>query len=939
MSESQNAGSTLPTRALRIGDVTIELNYRRVERDGASVELPQRPFDLLCLFLSEPHTLHTRKDLFRRVWKGAVVEDSNLTQSVWLLRRALGEPGKDWIRTVAKSGYVFDPPFTIQTIDQAVNDDALPVAADDDTPSSPAASASPAPEPVSAFGRAWRRFSAVAAVLAALALVAGFYRHAPADPEPLRVVLITVDPHDAAGSQIPQWPQQLLREWLEWKLSREPGALVVTAPQLAGANRNGRVVLLSVAAGLDEPSRLRMYAHLSDADGARDVVVEGSLESMPQAADRVSTDVVNLLLPGRERRYPPVAIDVETARDYAAAIQRRAARRPGEAIAAFEATLRQAQEFGLARTQLAELYGEMGKVSAAKQQLATADAWISALPPDALRVQQAQQLMLRRDYAAAVDAYTALVGDYPRQPQYRLALAHALTRAQRSHDALAALDLIDWSTQPMQSRVDASLERAEAQREAGALDDARRTARQADEMAAETGWPLERGRALLIFAKASTNDDSTDKWLAFDRAATQFELAGDRIGALTAQLGGETMRPFSAEAGADRAADARLSALLGEARTAGNREVEIDALRLTARRLRRAGDFIAAHDRLAEASAVARAEGDLERDSALQMDFALVTMGLGDYDAAERHLAAIDRSRAQGSAQWWQRLFAAKISLRRGRLDEAEKNLGPVPGQEATLPVAAMLECDRAELERRRGDIVAARSAAQRCMRSELPYDIADGRIELGAIAQDAGDSAQAMHEVDLAGPSIEKLSQVDRWQLEAVAMRVRVRAGEWDDAQRVLSDVATRARAGGMRVIEVEARLGLAEIALARGDLAAVDAQTAAARFAAPAADWSVSTQISLLDAARDYARGEPSPALEQLRDVDAQARAHGDVALELDAHALAAAWGDRICPVARDDKLSARDGLRGIAGRWLLRGRSTVPIEGLADHKPRPR
>ena len=104
------------TPRLRVGDVLVDLRYRQVRHGEAVTELPQRMFDLLQLFLAEPHALHTRSELFERVWGDLVVEDANLSQSVWMLRKSLGPERKDWIRTVAKSGYVFAPPSPVEAL-------------------------------------------------------------------------------------------------------------------------------------------------------------------------------------------------------------------------------------------------------------------------------------------------------------------------------------------------------------------------------------------------------------------------------------------------------------------------------------------------------------------------------------------------------------------------------------------------------------------------------------------------------------------------------------------------------------------------------------------------------------------------------------------------------------------------------------------------------
>ncbi len=103
-----NANTQLPwpsdARYLRSGPLLVDLCYRCLECDGRRHELQQRIFDLLLLFLASPNTLHTRAVLFQRLWPGVIVEDANLSQSIWLLRKALGAHGKYWIRTVAKRG-------------------------------------------------------------------------------------------------------------------------------------------------------------------------------------------------------------------------------------------------------------------------------------------------------------------------------------------------------------------------------------------------------------------------------------------------------------------------------------------------------------------------------------------------------------------------------------------------------------------------------------------------------------------------------------------------------------------------------------------------------------------------------------------------------------------------------------------------------------------
>ncbi|WP_303635509.1 winged helix-turn-helix domain-containing protein [Stenotrophomonas tuberculopleuritidis] len=126
---------------LNIGDLTVDLRCRRVTSPGDSVELQQRVFDLLLLLLNEPDKLHTRAALFDRPWTGLVVDDANLSQSMWLLRKALSPSRRDWIWTIAKRGYVFKPPGALSWAPAATARAAT------DIPAAEEAAEPPAPSP------------------------------------------------------------------------------------------------------------------------------------------------------------------------------------------------------------------------------------------------------------------------------------------------------------------------------------------------------------------------------------------------------------------------------------------------------------------------------------------------------------------------------------------------------------------------------------------------------------------------------------------------------------------------------------------------------------------------------------------------------------------------------------------------------------------------
>lgn len=93
---------------LRLRDVDLDLETRRVERAGEEIHLTPTEFDLLAFFAKRPGRVLTRDQLLREVWgyrdgSGARTVDSH----VRALRRKLGS---DVVRTVHGVGYAAGDP-------------------------------------------------------------------------------------------------------------------------------------------------------------------------------------------------------------------------------------------------------------------------------------------------------------------------------------------------------------------------------------------------------------------------------------------------------------------------------------------------------------------------------------------------------------------------------------------------------------------------------------------------------------------------------------------------------------------------------------------------------------------------------------------------------------------------------------------------------------
>jgi TolB-like protein/DNA-binding winged helix-turn-helix (wHTH) protein len=91
------------------GPFVLDPGERLVRHGAARMELPPRAFDTLLALVENDGRLLEKDELMRMVWGGTVVEENNLSQVVYLLRKALrdGEDGARYIETVPKRGYRF----------------------------------------------------------------------------------------------------------------------------------------------------------------------------------------------------------------------------------------------------------------------------------------------------------------------------------------------------------------------------------------------------------------------------------------------------------------------------------------------------------------------------------------------------------------------------------------------------------------------------------------------------------------------------------------------------------------------------------------------------------------------------------------------------------------------------------------------------------------
>jgi TolB-like protein len=93
-----------PGGAVRFGAFMLVPDEQRLARGEVDVPLGARAFDVLRVLAERPGRLVTKDELLARVWRGLVVEESNLQVQVSQIRKAIGA---DAIATVPGLGYRF----------------------------------------------------------------------------------------------------------------------------------------------------------------------------------------------------------------------------------------------------------------------------------------------------------------------------------------------------------------------------------------------------------------------------------------------------------------------------------------------------------------------------------------------------------------------------------------------------------------------------------------------------------------------------------------------------------------------------------------------------------------------------------------------------------------------------------------------------------------
>jgi DNA-binding winged helix-turn-helix (wHTH) protein len=94
------------------GPFSLDQEARVLLRDGEPIPMVGKTLDTLLVLVQNRGRLIDKDELLSRVWPDTVVEEANLSQNIFTIRKILGDTPKDrrYIATVAGRGYQFVAP-------------------------------------------------------------------------------------------------------------------------------------------------------------------------------------------------------------------------------------------------------------------------------------------------------------------------------------------------------------------------------------------------------------------------------------------------------------------------------------------------------------------------------------------------------------------------------------------------------------------------------------------------------------------------------------------------------------------------------------------------------------------------------------------------------------------------------------------------------------
>lgn len=116
-----------PEKTFRFGEFRLDTEEKILWQGEKTISLPPKVMDILCLLVERKGKLVSKNEIMEAVWADSFVEESNLTQSIYTLRRTLGndQSGNNIIETVPRRGFRIAIPITQEVESQLKTEETL----------------------------------------------------------------------------------------------------------------------------------------------------------------------------------------------------------------------------------------------------------------------------------------------------------------------------------------------------------------------------------------------------------------------------------------------------------------------------------------------------------------------------------------------------------------------------------------------------------------------------------------------------------------------------------------------------------------------------------------------------------------------------------------------------------------------------------------------
>lgn len=102
----RRSGAAEANSEVNLGGISIDKEKYLVSKDGESIQLPKKEFELLVLLSSSPGRVFTRETILNTIWgNDVIVGDRTIDVHIRKLREKLGD---DYFKTIKGVGYKFE---------------------------------------------------------------------------------------------------------------------------------------------------------------------------------------------------------------------------------------------------------------------------------------------------------------------------------------------------------------------------------------------------------------------------------------------------------------------------------------------------------------------------------------------------------------------------------------------------------------------------------------------------------------------------------------------------------------------------------------------------------------------------------------------------------------------------------------------------------------